>query len=139
MVDNFIDEVDFDLSKPECLDELKQKVIEHSHYFEFTDVQRKYVRLCLIEGIDYDKIEQLMGLGKNEFRSIRNGTWHRLRGRRGKTYKYKIYPINNPDEYLLFPTINSVSKVLKISLSDVRSIIKNQTIYNNIKIVKYEN
>ena len=139
MVDNLIDDVDFDLSKPECVDDLKKQVIEHSHYYEFTDLQRRYIQLSFLDHIDYDTIKEILNLEGRDYQKVSNGAYHRLRGRKNKKYKYKIYPVDNPDNYLLFQTIRSVSKELGIPVVEIKNIIKNETIYNNTRIVNYEN
>jgi hypothetical protein len=65
------------------------------------------------------------------------GTYHRLRGRKNKIYKYKIYDIEKPDEYDLHDNSHSVIKSLELKdWKELKDIVENCITYKNKIIIK---
>jgi hypothetical protein len=122
--ETYIDEMDYD--------EMKKQIIHHSRYYKFTELQRNFIYLLLSGITEKDKIKYVMNLSPSDYQSLAIGTYHRLRGRKNKTYRYKIFDVEDPSNYELFDTTQSVMKYLELkNLADLKEIIKNRIIYKN--------
>ena len=137
VLNNFIDEI---REQDENYELNKEIILEHSRYYKFTSEQRKYIELSLIYNLRIDEIKSILNVEKKDIQSVSTGAYHRLRGRRNKKYKYKVYDIENPNEYFLYDTTHSIMKYLGIDdWKELKQIIENQIIYKNKRIEKYEN
>ena len=137
MLNDIIDEV---AEQDEDYEKKKQIVLEHSRFYKFTPVQRTYIELALISNLPKELIKQVLTQQNEDIYSIGTGVYHRLRGRKNKKYKYKVYDIENPNEYFLYDTTHSVMKDLGIDdWMELKQIVKEQLTYKNKKIQKYEN
>lgn len=120
----YIDEMDYQ--------ETKKLIIHHSRYYKFTDLQRKFIYLVLSGITQKEQIKSVMNLTTKEYMKLAIGTFHRVRGRKNKTYKYKMVDIDDPSNYELFETTQSLMKYLELkNLADLKEIIKNRIIYQN--------
>lgn len=139
--EEILNDVEQDIvEQDENYDIKKEIVLEHSRYYKFTPVQRSYIELCLTSINPKEDIKQLLNDQKEDINCIGTGVYHKLRGRKNKKYKYKIYDIENPNEYFLYETTHSVMKYLGIDdWRELKQIIENQIIYKNKRIEKYEN
>jgi DNA-directed RNA polymerase specialized sigma24 family protein len=138
IVDNLLEDiVDEKYDDDDYLKEMKSVVLEHSRYYKFTPVQRKYIEMSVASNLQNEIIKRVLNLSTEEFRNIKTSTFHRLRGRKNKTYRYKIYDVLEPDRYLLYDTTQSVMKALELKeLNDLKEIIKNRIIYKNKIIIE---
>ena len=137
MLNDIIDET---TEQDEDYEKKKQIVLEHSRYYKFTPEQRNYIRLAILYNLRPDTLKQVLNVEKKDIQMASTGAYHRLRGRRNKKYKYKVYDIENPNEYLLYDTTQSVMKHLGIEdWKELKKIVENEIIYKNKRIQKYEN
>jgi hypothetical protein len=141
IIDDTLNDVIEDIVEQEKDYEKKKKIIlEHSRYYKFTPEQRKYIELSLIYNLRIDAIKRILNVEKKDIQKVSTGAYHRLRGRKNKTYKYKVYDVENPNEYFLYDTTQSVMKYLQIeNLKKLKQIIKEGIIYKNKRIQEYEN
>jgi hypothetical protein len=117
--------------------EMKSVVMEHSRYYKFTPVQRKYIELAVVSNLRNEAIKSVLNLSPDEFQRMATGTYHRLRGRKNKIYKYKIYDIEKPDEYDLHDNSHSVIKSLELKdWKELKDIVENCITYKNKIIIK---
>jgi DNA-directed RNA polymerase specialized sigma24 family protein len=117
--------------------EMKAVVLEHSRYYKFTSVQRQYIQLAVVSNLRNEAIKSVLNLTPDEFQRMSTGTYHRLRGRKNKTYKYKIYDIEKPDDYDLHDTSHSVIKSLELKdWKELKEIVENGITYKNKIIIK---
>lgn len=137
MLNDIIDET---TEQDEDYEKKKQIVLEHSRYYKFTPVQRKYIELYLISKLPKEVITEVLKHQYEDISCIGIGVYHRLRGCKNRKYKYKVYDIENPNEYFLYDTTHSLMKHLGIEdWKELKKIVENEIIYKNKRIQKYEN
>jgi DNA-directed RNA polymerase specialized sigma24 family protein len=141
IIDDTLNDIFDDITEKDEDYEIKKEIIlEHSRYYKFTPVQRTYIELALTSNQSKEVIKEVLTQENEDIFGIGTGIYHKLRGRKNKKYKYKVYNIENPNEYFLYETTHSVMKDLGIDdWRELKQIIENETIYNNNKIEKYEN